>query len=213
MDVAIKNNYRKMFAEGVIIPILEYNLNEIDLITWAKSTFGIMELQNLHQLPDPIVFASYVDRLYYRVNQLKQNVEEIRQACTTIKEEILVPLFGEIQKFQFPPSIRCHLSGARTASAFHKDGDPKYGVTPGTLNLWIPLTRVSGNNSIYTETTCDAGNYKAITLNPGEMLVFDAFNLKHGSYQNDTTVSRVSIDIRFVPKDTTIARELGLYAK
>lgn len=204
--------YRRMFSDGIPMPILTYNPVEAGLTDWAKSVFEINELENLHLLPDPIVFKNYVERLYFRVNQLKSNIEMIREAITIIKNKLLVPFVGEIQRFQFPPSIRCHLSGAGTASAFHKDGELKYGVAPNTLNLWIPLTRAWGNNSIHIEQGINSGKFRAVTLSPGEILIFDAFNLTHGSYANDTIATRVSIDIRFVPKDIRIAQKLGIYA-
>ena len=202
-----------MFAEGVPMPVLSYDPLQIGLTAWAKSTFGVEELEELHLLPDPVFFKNYAERLDYRVNQLKNNVDAINEALIRIKEEVLVPFVGEVKRFQLPPSIRCHLAGAGTASAFHKDGEAKYGVSANSLNLWIPLTRVYGNNSIYIEQTMDSGNYQPVTLNPGEILVFDAYNLTHGSNPNTTKSSRVSLDIRFVPKDITIAQNLGIYAK
>ncbi len=210
--MAENRNYRRMFADGTPMPVLTYDPAEIGLTDWAKSVFGVEELENLHLLPDPVVFKNYVERLYFRVNQLKDNVNAISDALVRIKDEVLVPFVGEIDRFQIPPSIRCHLAGAGTASAFHKDGESKYGVSANSLNLWIPLTRTWGNNSIHIEDGIDSKKYRAIDLNPGEILVFDAYNLTHGSYPNDTGSSRVSIDIRFVPKDLTVAQQLGVYA-
>lgn len=195
------------------MPVLRYDPVKAGLSAWAQSTFGIDELENLHLLADPVPFKNYVERLYYRVNQLKEKVGEIQQALHYIKEEVLVPFIGEVERFQFPPSIRCHLAGAGTASAFHKDGETQYGVSAHSLNLWIPLTRVWGNNSIHIEQHMDAGDFREITLDPGEILVFDAFNLTHGSFPNNTPASRVSLDIRFVPKDLSIAQQLGMYAR
>jgi hypothetical protein len=205
-------NYRLLFPDGAAMPVLRHNTGASDLAAWAKAIFGVDALELIHQLPDPQVFSSYVHRLYYRVNQLKDHAEQIKEPLERICNEILIPLIGEVLKIQFPPSIRCHLAGAGTASAFHRDGDPKYGVSPQSLNLWIPLTRVWGTNSIHIEETVDSGIYRPVALQPGEMLVFDAYHLMHGSYPNNTPLSRISLDIRFVPKDVSIARKLGLYA-
>jgi hypothetical protein len=206
------DNFRLLFPAGAVMPVLRYDTGASDLAAWAKAVFGVEELELVHRLPDPQVFSSYVHRLYYRVNQLKDHVEQIKVPLERIRDEILVPLVGEVLKIQFPPSIRCHLAGAGTASAFHRDGDLKYGVSPQSLNLWIPLTRVWGSNSIHIEETVDSGIYRTVALQPGEILVFDAYHLMHGSFPNSTPSSRVSLDIRFVPKDVSIARELGLYA-
>lgn len=207
------NKYRLLFEDGVSMPVLRYDTGVINLPAWARTVFGVDELEHIHRIPDPVAFSSYVERLQYRVNQLKNNIEDINVALQKIKNEILVPLVGDVLKFQFPPSIRCHLAGAGTASSFHKDGESKYGISLHSLNLWIPLTRAWGNNSIHIEQSVDLGTYRAVTLYPGEILVFDAYHLTHGSFPNNTQSSRISIDIRFVPKDISIARELGMYAK
>ena len=204
--------YKKLFDQGQMMPVLSYNIHKLNFPDWAKSVFKIDQLEKIHELPDPAAFKNYVERLYYRTNQLKDKVAAIYPMLMELKKETIEPLLGEIERFQFPPSIRCHLSGAGTASAFHKDGEEKYGISKNVLNLWIPLTRVSGNNSIYIEDHMDSGNFHPVQLNPGELLVFDAFHLQHGSYPNDTSISRVSLDIRVVPKDISIARSLGFYA-
>jgi hypothetical protein len=192
--------------------ILMYDPGKFDFTGWAKSVLGTERLDLLHELGDPVRFSTYVDRLNYRAGQLKQQAQEIKRECKALMDEVIAPVVGEIKAFQFPPSFRCHLSGAGTASSFHRDGDPKYGIAPDTINVWIPLTKVYGNNSIYIEMTRGAGNYQPVSLVPGELLLFDACHLTHGSYSNDTAVSRVSFDIRFVPKDPRIASKLGLYA-
>lgn len=185
---------------------------EKEIVPWAEAIFEINSLTELHLLEDPILFSNYVERLYYRVNQLKCNVEKIRQTLDKIKNEVLVPIVSEIAKFQFPPSIRCHLVGGGTASAFHKDGEPKYGISSNTLNLWLPLTKVWGTNSIYIEKEINSNDFREVALNVGEMIIFDAFNLTHGSFPNTTPSSRVSLDIRFVPRNINLSKELGLYA-
>ncbi|ADB39707.1 hypothetical protein Slin_3705 [Spirosoma linguale DSM 74] len=207
-----KHAYRKLFNEGSVMFVLYHEPVEAELSAWAKSVFGVTKLEELHLLPDPVSFNNYVERLYYRVNQLKDKIYEIQEEIENIKVQLLVPLVGEISKYQFPPSIRCHLNGGGTASAFHKDGDAKYKISANSLNLWIPLTRVWGNNSIHIEQSMNSGNFREVILSPGEILLFDAFNLTHGSFPNDTNSSRISLDIRFVPNDITLAQKLGLYA-
>ena len=196
------------------MPVLAYEVDELGLVDWARSVFGLSgPLDQLHLLPDPCRFESYVDRLKYRSAQLRDRAPEIHRSCLHIRNEVLAPVFGPITHFQFPPSFRCHLSGAGTASAFHRDGDPKYGIKAHTLNAWIPLTRVYGNNSIHIESAVDREDYRAVEMEPGNLLVFDGLNLRHGSYPNDTPVSRVSLDIRFGLADRSVALACGVYAQ
>lgn len=212
MQVAAISRLRRLFGNEINIFALKYDAFGIDFVAWAKSVFEVGDLGRIHLLPDPVNFHSYVDRLYYRVSQLQERAVELKTECERLKTEVLIPLLGPIDRFQFPPNFRCHLSGAGTSSAFHIDGDPKYGVAQNTINAWIPLTKVSGNNSIHIETRVGAGDFRPVNLEPGELLLFDAFHLSHGSLPNDTDCSRVSFEIRFVPRDVSIGRKLGLYA-
>lgn len=75
------------------------------------------------------------------------------------------------------------------------------------------MTRVYGNNSLQVESGVDREDYRAVELVPGDVLIFDAFHLRHGSYPNDTPVSRVSLDIRFGLADRSAALEMGVYAR
>jgi hypothetical protein len=193
------------------LTILRYDLSAIDLRPWARSVLEVDELEQLHRRPDPIPFGNYVDRLRYYANSLRDNFAAARPLYERLLSETIAPLFGGLVQFQRPPSFRCHLPGVGTASAFHRDGDPKYGVTRNSINAWVPLTRVAQTNSIYIETMIGSGRHRPVTLEPGEILVFDAYHLEHGSIANRTETTRVSCDLRFVPVDKARAQAMGLY--
>lgn len=203
---------RYLYESGQPMLVLQYDVQKLGLLDWARTIFGINELDKIHELDDPAPFENYVERMYYRVAQLKNDAASLSPLLQQVRDELVTPIVGKVSKFQIPPSIRCHLSGGGTASAFHKDGDPKYGVSANALNLWIPLTHVWGNNSLHIERDLGTNSFREVKLTPGEVLIFDAYNLTHGSYANDTKSSRISLDIRFVPDDLTIAKRLGLYA-
>jgi ectoine hydroxylase-related dioxygenase (phytanoyl-CoA dioxygenase family) len=76
----------------------------------------------------------------------------------------------------------------------------------------VPLTTVGGSNSIYIESECGSEDYHPVSLEPGQILLFDAFHLKHGSLRNDTATTRVSFDFRFQPNIPDRVRELGIAA-
>ena len=83
------------------------------------------------------------------------------------------------------------------SSVFHKDRD--FGVEEGRLNIWVPLAKVWGDNSLWVESKIGAKDFKPITMHPGQALVFDGVNLGHGSKINTTISTRISFDFRVMP--------------
>lgn len=189
--------------------VSSYPTERIDFRPWARSVLSVERLELLHRRPDPVEFANYVERLEHYGGLLRDSFGAVRDQYLELVD-LIAPLFGGVVLRQGTPSIRCHLAGAGTVSAFHRDGDPKYGVTPGVINGWVPLTTVDGNNSIHVESALGSADFRPVSLEPGQILIFDAFHLLHGSYPNDTDRTRVSFDFRFVPNEPKRARELGI---
>jgi ectoine hydroxylase-related dioxygenase (phytanoyl-CoA dioxygenase family) len=189
--------------------IFRYPLELIDFRPWAQAVLSVDQLENLHLREDPQPFRNYVERLTCYAEMLKGAFDSVLEAYLLLTELVSAAL-GGMCHLQQPPSFRCHLAGAGSASSFHRYGDAKYGVRPGSINGWVPLTPVCGNNSIFVESEPGAGGYRAWSVNPGEILVFDAFHLTHGSRRNDTITTRVSFDFRFVPKNPARVFDLGI---
>ena len=189
--------------------VTTYPLDRIDFRPWAQSTLGVGRLEDLHLRPDPEPFDNYVMRLNYYKGLLTDNFHGVLEQYLDLARQVGA-MFGGMVLRQKPPSFRCHLSGAGSASSFHRDGDPGYGITPGVINVWVPLTTVSGTNSIFIESSPGSEDFHAVVLRPGQMLLFDGFHLKHGSHANSTAATRVSFDFRFLPNKPARARELGI---
>src|SRR4051794_34884738 len=110
--------------------VRSYPLESIDFRPWAQSVLSVARLEELHLHPDPRQFANYVERLQHYAGLLRDNFAPVREQYLALVD-LVAPLFGGLVLRQAVPSIRCHLAGAGTASSFHCDGDPKYGITPG----------------------------------------------------------------------------------
>ena len=67
------------------------------------------------------------------------------------------------------------------------------------MNIWVPLTKVWGDNSLWVESEIGAKDFTPITMRPGQALIFDGVNLGHGSKINTTISSRISFDFRVAP--------------
>ena len=99
--------------------------------------------------------------------------------------------------YQRVPSLRVHMPGARPLGVPHKDAD--YFHQPGEVNLWVPLTRCAGTNSLYCESRPGAADYSPFEVEPGEACRFWGNQCMHFTLPNETPTTRVSLDVRVVP--------------
>ena len=112
-------------------------------------------------------------------------------------------LFKEINEtcyFQSSPGFRVSQPGSVAVTTWHADGDSKNLHPPGEINIFLPLTKCYGNNTIWLETKPGLKDYHPIKLEVGEALIFDGNNCVHGNYNNDTMHTRISFDFRLMPK-------------
>jgi hypothetical protein len=192
--------------------VIRYDLASIDFRPWAQDALGVDDLAVLHLFPDRRYFDNYVERLQYHVGQLCDEFFQVEPLYQQLVHNVISPLFGGISRYQsLIPSFRCHLAGAGTVSAFHRDGEEQYGLYQDAINAWCPLTPAFESNSIFVETCVGSDRYHPVRLEPGEILLFDAYHRRHGSVRNLTDRTRVSFDLRFVPIDKALASEMGLY--
>jgi hypothetical protein len=108
--------------------------------------------------------------------------------------QFIAPLFGEPVYYQAIPTFRVHLQANKAVGEYHNDAD--YGHPPGELNFWVPLTVAHSSNSIHI---VDGGVPRAIEAYPGDIIVFDAVQRRHGNEINTTGRTRVSMDFRCLP--------------
>ena len=171
--------------------ILNYDPSKYRFQEWACEVLGISDLEHAH--------ASDKVKMLNRSptsNQLTNAFEDIFENYRKFISDIIIENIGTIDSYQSPPSFRFHYCG-RGSSVFHKDRD--FGVEDGRLNVWVPLTKVWGSNSLWVENQVDAKDFEPLTMNPGQALVFDGVNRGHGSKINATNTSRISFDFRFMP--------------
>ena len=171
--------------------VLNYDISKYQFQEWACEVLGVTNLENVH--------ASNRVKLLNKSptsNQLTNSFNEIVENYRSFISDVIIGKLGNIDSYQSPPSFRFHYCG-RGSSVFHKDRD--FGVEDGRMNVWVPLTKVWGSNSLWVESDVDAKDFKPLTLCPGQALVFDGVNRGHGSKINTTTQSRISFDFRFMP--------------
>ena len=171
--------------------IVEYNPHRYQFREWARAGLGKARL-------DEALHSSAIRKMNRSptCNQLTQSFKEIEQLYAAFVSDVLREVVGEIAAYQSPPSFRFHYCGLGS-SVFHRDKD--FGVEDGRVNVWVPLTEVWGDNSLWIENAVGTKNYRPVQMSPGQALIFDGVNLSHGSKINTTHSTRISFDFRVLP--------------
>ena len=124
------------------------------------------------------------------------------------------PLFPDESKLviQKVPNIRFHIPGnsniGRKSSdkfddiiGLHHDGE--FGHPQEEYNIVIPITEMYDTNAMYYEenpkSELDPHMYKNMKLNQHEFYMGNLNQCKHYNKINETTITRVSLDIRVIP--------------
>lgn len=117
---------------------------------------------------------------------------------------VVAPLFGERLSYSRRPQFRVHLAGSPSASAWHTDQQ----VTgrDDQINIWLPFTSTCTANTLWVESGYGCGDYAPVPVEYGQMLLFDGGLLSHGTVENTSSQTRVSMDLRFVPHRPGVLR-------
>ena len=67
------------------------------------------------------------------------------------------------------------------------------------INVWLPLTRVYGANTLWAESVPGKGDFRPFDLAYGQAAVFYGNRCRHYTMANTTPTTRVSVDFRVVP--------------
>ena len=171
--------------------IFEYDCDRFNFREWASGVLGEKNLENIHLCEK--VKALNKSPTSSQLSRSFSSIEDIYRSFVMV---VLSDKFGEIANYQSPPSFRFHYHGLGS-SVFHCDRD--FGVEQGRINVWVPLTDVWGDNSLWIESEPGAKNYKPLSMKVGQALAFDGVNIGHGSKINTTMSTRISFDLRFLP--------------
>jgi hypothetical protein len=179
--------------------IFRYDTQLYDFKGWAQWCLDCDDLSLLHTkaIFNDLSIREKGSRFHYLLHCDLTRDATRNLFCNFISNAVQA-VFGPIVSFQERPALRVHLSGCGSISSFHKDRD--WGMDPRCKSVWVPFTDVAGTNSLYIESRENAGDYQPVKLNYGEALIFDSANLFHGSMENTSGKTRVSADIRILPR-------------
>lgn len=177
----------------------DYDAKRFDFVDIIKRVYGVDDLAVLTP-------PSSLDRLTVQTDQATEFHARFYDAFEgSVRDryrEFVASFVPEILGttdfcFQRVPTFRVHFPGNVAVGEFHTDGD--YNHSDGEVNFWVPFTPTWGSNAVWVEDELGSKDYHPFTLNPGQLLVFDAVNWSHGNKVNETGHTRVSFDFRCIP--------------
>lgn len=101
---------------------------------------------------------------------------------------------------QTVPTFRVQGPGQSGTDEYHVDRD--YGHPVQTLNVVVPCTPMIESTAIWLEEAPYTGHMEPVPdMLPGDYMVFDGANRRHGTVSNRTMATRVSFDFRLLPRE------------
>jgi hypothetical protein len=169
---------------------------------------------------------NFAEQVFEARTACESRAGELNPVFTRFFDAIVEPRFGAIVSRQQVPTVRTHFAvfeaeldqerddlqrlgpaaflhkhyfESYRPGLFHRDKD--YGLLPGTVNLWIPVTDVGGANSVWIGGSALRGrDALPVEMKMGQCLFLDGASRRHGAVWNTSPTTRVSFDIRFLPK-------------
>ena len=143
-------------------------------------------------------------KMFYMMVRIDKTFDKIYM---NFLREHIKPRFGEEIVYQKIPTFRVQLPGNIAVGEFHKDRDyrnKEWADKVKEVNYYLPFTKAYGTNTIWTESKEDKGDFKPIDSSYGECTEWEASKLTHGNKDNVTSITRVSVDFRVIPKSRYI---------
>jgi hypothetical protein len=179
--------------------VVSYDLDKFDFVTAVREALDAGELGQLGVAAQHELFTRATDQStefhakFYSAYGSAISQLYIEFIGATIPEILQTDEFC----FQKVPTFRVHLPNNVAVGEFHRDAD--YNHADGAVNFWLPLTRTWDSNSVWIERNLGDEDYVPFDLVPGQLLVFDGVNWRHGNRVNTTGQTRVSFDFRCIP--------------
>lgn len=184
--------------------IFHYDTTRWDFRALVSDFFGTDELETLHLFPqfNPRITTDLLPNYKTTKNSWAIS-KKLKEAVAPLAEQLFHDLLYDhisellypIQGYQPLASMRINFHGSKAVLCFHSDSE--YGQTPEGVNLWLPVTKVWGTNSMYLESDVGRADFAPLQLEYGQACIFRGGELVHGTVDNDSGSTRISYDIRF----------------
>lgn len=187
-----------------------YDTKEYPFKNIINNWLDTKDLSKLHEIRQYKHFDREHDqstqwhKMFYTMIRIDKTFSKVYVNFLT---DIIKPRFNEEIVYQKIPTFRIHLPGNVSVGEFHKDKDyrnKEWAEKVREVNYYLPLTKAYGTNTIWAESKEDKGDFKSIDSGYGECVEWEASKLTHGNKDNVTSITRVSMDFRIIPKSRYI---------
>lgn len=195
-----KEFHFKKLIENIVFKEIKKNI--------PKNKFYLKDLHEYISIND---IPELLNKIYILFrNQLFQN--EYDKLCYDLKKKF----HNNKTKYQSIPSVRIHMPGMKSVE-FHND--MFYGHGKNVFNYWLPITNVFKTNSMYVLSEHESNKLinkvkkdkmsiikfnnlcekysEPLEIDYGQIFKFNS-KLIHGTLNNNTNHTRVSIDFRMI---------------
>lgn len=207
------------------IRILAYDNNLFPFRNYFSDIFGTADLENLHAIYG-VTSNNISEKTIFLRDLCERRICQLQDLISKFMQCFVAEQYGKVCGFQMLPTLRFHFAvkdseldeeridiaaldsqqflrkyyfDKHRLAMFHRDKD--YGLLDGSVNLWIPVTKVWGANTLWLGGRHHFGiDAVPMELNYGDALFFDGAMRWHGVVWNTTDITRVSFDIRFQPE-------------
>lgn len=139
--------------------------------------------------------------LFVLQNDLRKSKDFAEALHRFVRREVCAALRVSRVAYQRRPTFRVHMAGGPAQGFAHADGLEPYNHQPGEVNIWAPLSKVYGSNSLTSESSPGKGDFHAFKAGAGQFVRFYGNRCWHYCLDNTTEDTRVSFDLRVVPMD------------
>lgn len=183
-----------------------YNLEQYNFPKIVKNHLRIDNLEDIHILSKQKIDVpltptedqkTIFHKLFYSIYEKDNTLLDLYKKF--VKYEVCSVLQYNDIIYQSRPTFRVHAPGSIAVAKWHKDKE--YNHSSNEINIFLPLTKAVDNNTVWSESIEDKGDYAPMNADVGEYYIWDGANLTHGNKTNDTGYSRVSLDFRIIFKD------------
>ena len=140
----------------------------------------------------------YQNPLMYKVLELYEDMIK-NYIAPMFKEDVIVYQKRPTFRVQLPnnTAVPSDLGGDPTRPGLHCDS--MFNHPPGEINFWVPFTKTLPDNTVWTESEVDKGDFHPILTDNGNMLRFYGNQVMHYNHVNKCGATRVSFDFRVIP--------------
>lgn len=208
-----------IYDAGLDIERIPVELDRFPFRDWFMQVCGTTDLEALHEHVDANA-ENYRKKFAELQARAIAQIDALSDLVATFIAEVLEPIYGKVSNFQTTPTTRFHFAvnapGLRCEedlyrtqgpeallrtfyhdrpALFHRDKD--YGLVPGSMNLWVPVTPAVGTGALWIGSKRQYGkDALPATIYPGEALCFDGAGRWHGAVWNTSGITRISFDVR-----------------